>query len=293
MRVLVVRVQVWVVRLLLRLLLLRLPRVVLLALLLRVLVRSLDNDLLNCGHFVKRSDFAALSHWTAFLLTLFRRSHILSSSSSAGHIPPELFCPLLGSGLRTPSSMMPFSAVIECDDGEQDALVVLDALPSGGGSSASVGPELFIHRMVEDTPSSTHQCELTCVALNNNRLTGPIPSQIGLATKLQELHLSSNSLSGDIPTELNRCTLLRELTLTENEQLTGVVPKEVLMVLTECDWFSEFQLPIQRSNSSGRRRGGNVVILNSPSLDMSGSGRRDGTGSRSYYRCYGCDYCCS
>ncbi|XP_059432551.1 leucine-rich repeat receptor-like serine/threonine-protein kinase RGI4 [Corylus avellana] len=57
-------------------------------------------------------------------------------------------------------------------------------------------------------------------------LSGSIPSEIGLLTKLQYLYLSENQLSGPIPVELGKLTQLQALQLASNE-LSGEIPLEI------------------------------------------------------------------
>jgi hypothetical protein len=57
----------------------------------------------------------------------------------------------------------------------------------------------------------------------NNRLSGPIPSELGQATALKELLLSNNTLTGTIPSELYRLSQLIMLFLSYNPDLTGTL----------------------------------------------------------------------
>jgi len=50
-------------------------------------------------------------------------------------------------------------------------------------------------------------------ATGHNQLTGNIPSELGLLSNLQELHLEGNQLSGNIPSELGLLTSLEMLHL--------------------------------------------------------------------------------
>ena len=61
---------------------------------------------------------------------------------------------------------------------------------------------------------------LTALTLQNNRLTGPIPSQLGNVSNLERLYLSNNRLSGPMPSEMARLTNLTRLYLGGN-RLTG------------------------------------------------------------------------
>ena len=62
--------------------------------------------------------------------------------------------------------------------------------------------------------------------LQHNRLTGPIPAELGQLDQLNTLYLQHNQLTGEIPTELGQLSQLRELHLQHN-QLTGAIPAEL------------------------------------------------------------------
>eukprot|EP00986_Skeletonema_menzelii_P008781 scaffold3803_cov151-Skeletonema_menzelii.AAC.8 len=62
--------------------------------------------------------------------------------------------------------------------------------------------------------------------LNNNQLTGTIPSEIGLMENLKQLKLYENQLTGTIPSEIGSMENLEELWLNNN-QLTGTIPSEI------------------------------------------------------------------
>ena len=59
--------------------------------------------------------------------------------------------------------------------------------------------------------------------LSANNLSGPIPSELGNLTALEELDLGPNDLSGPIPSELGNLTALRYLYLYGNA-LSGPIP---------------------------------------------------------------------
>ena len=70
----------------------------------------------------------------------------------------------------------------------------------------------------------------------SNKLTGPIPPELGLLTQLRRLILSDNDLTGPIPPELGRLTQLQELNISSaaatifagvRGQLTGPIPPEL------------------------------------------------------------------
>jgi Leucine-rich repeat (LRR) protein len=72
---------------------------------------------------------------------------------------------------------------------------------------------------------------LNTLALDDNNLTGGIPSSLGNALQLDSLNLSNNQLSGDIPAELANAgrvtddlSLLGALQLSGNADLSGELP---------------------------------------------------------------------
>ena len=62
--------------------------------------------------------------------------------------------------------------------------------------------------------------------LNNNNLSGTIPSTLGKLSALTQLYLSNNNLSGEIPAELGNLSKLRRLYLNNNN-LSGPLPPEL------------------------------------------------------------------
>ena len=65
--------------------------------------------------------------------------------------------------------------------------------------------------------------KVTGLDLNQNNLTGMIPTELGNLTNLENLNLTGNQLSGAIPTELGNLTNLENLNLSFN-QLSGEIP---------------------------------------------------------------------
>ncbi|KAL4195799.1 hypothetical protein AMTRI_Chr04g180140 [Amborella trichopoda] len=62
--------------------------------------------------------------------------------------------------------------------------------------------------------------------LNDNQLTGQIPSELGKLTELFDLNLANNYLEGPIPENLSSCVNLNSLNLSMNN-LKGVIPIEL------------------------------------------------------------------
>ncbi|GKV31577.1 hypothetical protein SLEP1_g40255 [Rubroshorea leprosula] len=64
---------------------------------------------------------------------------------------------------------------------------------------------------------------LVHVLFDSNKLTGPIPSTLGLVQSLQVIRFDNNSLSGSVPSNLSNLTSLQELYLSNNK-LNGSLP---------------------------------------------------------------------
>ena len=62
--------------------------------------------------------------------------------------------------------------------------------------------------------------------LEENDLTGPLPSEVGTLKGLRVLDVAANDLSGAIPTTIGVLTSLQQFILSEN-QISGNIPKEV------------------------------------------------------------------
>ncbi|KAI3509120.1 hypothetical protein L1887_24146 [Cichorium endivia] len=78
--------------------------------------------------------------------------------------------------------------------------------------SGDIRSELFSSNMI-----------LVHVIFNNNRLSGTIPSSIGLVGTLEAIRLDSNSLNGAVPQSITNLTSVRTLYLSNNN-LNGPVP---------------------------------------------------------------------
>ena len=93
--------------------------------------------------------------------------------------------------------------------------------------SQTIIPEAQEHFLTPSAHRDTHI--FGGLGLNNNQLSGPIPSQLGNLANLEELFLDINQLSGSIPSELGNLANLEFLILDIN-QLSGCVPAALLNV---------------------------------------------------------------
>lgn len=64
---------------------------------------------------------------------------------------------------------------------------------------------------------------LTVIKLDDNNLTGEIPSSMGSLNNLQSLHLRNNTLSGEMPLSLRNCAMLKVIDLSLNK-FVGRIP---------------------------------------------------------------------
>jgi hypothetical protein len=62
--------------------------------------------------------------------------------------------------------------------------------------------------------------------LSYNSLSGPLPSEVGTMTNLNELILSGNQLSGQIPSSIGNCIVLQKLLLDKNS-FEGSIPQSL------------------------------------------------------------------
>ncbi|GLU15105.1 hypothetical protein SLE2022_316300 [Rubroshorea leprosula] len=72
-------------------------------------------------------------------------------------------------------------------------------------------------------PSEWGSMQLVNISLLGNRLTGPIPKEIGNISTLIELNVEINQLSGALPSELGNLASIERLLLTSNN-FTGELP---------------------------------------------------------------------
>jgi Leucine-rich repeat (LRR) protein len=78
------------------------------------------------------------------------------------------------------------------------------------------------------------QEQLVDLHMENNDLTGTIPSELGQLTQLETLFLHENALTGTIPSWLGQLSLLKQLQLHSNK-LVGSMPSEICELRKQHD----------------------------------------------------------
>lgn len=104
--------------------------------------------------------------------------------------------------------------------------------------------------------------------LQNNRISGDIPAEIGKLTNLKALDLSGDQFVGEIPTSLGQLTLLNYLRLDRNN-LSGQIPVEVAKLpgLTFLDLSSNnLSGPVPKIYAHDYSLAGNRFLCNSSIL---------------------------
>ncbi|CAB9496812.1 Di-glucose binding within endoplasmic reticulum [Seminavis robusta] len=87
------------------------------------------------------------------------------------------------------------------------------------------------------------------IALLDNQLTGPLPTELGLLTDLQAMWFGSNIFTGTIPIELGQLSLLVDIGLDEL-MFSGTIPTE-LAVLTGMSTVTLQTLQLDYSGLTG------------------------------------------
>ena len=108
------------------------------------------------------------------------------------------------------------------------AVTICEHMPSFCDGTYS-GTEIRVSSGVNGTlPTElfTDSGQLESLELTENSLSGTIPTEIGLLTKLWMLNLQRNMLSGTIPTEIGKLTRVSSVYLERNS-LAGTLPTEI------------------------------------------------------------------
>jgi len=108
--------------------------------------------------------------------------------------------------------------------------VFIGPLPAFAGPDGQLS-RLFLYDNLfsgsfENIFTTTKADTLVALEVENNALTGTIPSTIGLFQRLVSLWVHTNILSGTVPTEIGHLTALVFTFLYDN-LLTGMIPSEV------------------------------------------------------------------
>ncbi|KZV31453.1 putative LRR receptor-like serine/threonine-protein kinase [Dorcoceras hygrometricum] len=128
-------------------------------------------------------------------------------------------------------------------------------------------------------PDMSNLVNLKILHLENNKLTGPLPSYLGSLPHLQQLHVQNNSLSGEIPTTLLRANLtfnyqgnphLRRVTKTHSKVVlatsVGVLASLFVLSIASIILVRSFRT---RITSTRKDKGSSWYKSNKPLTDYS------------------------
>ncbi|KFK35731.1 hypothetical protein AALP_AA4G029300 [Arabis alpina] len=104
---------------------------------------------------------------------------------------------------------------------------------------------LLGNRLTGPIPKEIGNIEtLTSLVLEANQLSGELPSELGTLPNIQQIILSSNNFNGKIPTTFSKLTTLRDFRVSDNP-LTGSIPNFIQ------NWTKLERLFIQASGLVG------------------------------------------
>ena len=118
------------------------------------------------------------------------------------------------------------------------------------GNNTILALDLRENKLSGTLPRNIFHSLTSLVSLNLglNNITGTIPSQLGLLSKLRFLDLHQNALSGSLPTTLSKCRGLEWIDLSAN-RLEGSLPAQIgeLQALQYC-FLGRNRLDVKPSN---------------------------------------------
>jgi len=124
---------------------------------------------------------------------------------------------------------------------EQDQLTVIKVDLSGNAFSGEIPIEFLRRELSDNNTAATWSDYLQELLLNDNSLSGKIPTGLRYMKMLKVLRLDSNDLVGSLPVELAQLLSLLELNVSNN-YLEGTLSSELgqLQNLTNFDISSNF-----------------------------------------------------
>lgn len=141
-------------------------------------------------------------------------------------------------------ALLSVSAFAQVPQAEKDALIALYNSTGGANWTKRTGWDVTNPSSVVTSWNATTQTgwygvtvtngRVSTIALGNNKLVGPLPTQIGDFGMLKVLHLHGNELSGSIPDQIGNLPALTTLYLFTNK-LTGTIPATLGNVSTLSD----------------------------------------------------------
>ena len=96
---------------------------------------------------------------------------------------------------------------------------------------------------------------MSWLLVDQNKLTGSIPSELGLLSNLTHIYFDKNNMDGALPSEMGMLTLMEELQI-HNNAFRGPIPSELglmakgLRILYLQHNVSQLRVPIKKYISS-------------------------------------------
>ncbi|XP_052177866.1 probable leucine-rich repeat receptor-like serine/threonine-protein kinase At3g14840 isoform X2 [Diospyros lotus] len=97
-------------------------------------------------------------------------------------------------------------------------------IPLEWGTTQLINISLIVNRLTGPIPKELGNIStLANLTVEFNQLSGLIPPEIGDLSRLEKLHLSSNNFTGELPETLSKLTNLKDIRLSDNH-FTGKIP---------------------------------------------------------------------
>lgn len=113
-------------------------------------------------------------------------------------------------------------------------------------------------------------CNLRGLGLQNNDLSGGLPTSLTMLSELQTLNLGYNRINGTLPTTLGNLTAFRVLELTNN-QLTGPIPSDLCAEDGSSPLTDLFLGSNMLTGSLNISQCQNIILIDAANNQLSGS----------------------
>ncbi|XP_052177868.1 probable leucine-rich repeat receptor-like serine/threonine-protein kinase At3g14840 [Diospyros lotus] len=136
-------------------------------------------------------------------------------------------------------------------------------IPLEWGTTQLINISLIVNRLTGPIPKELGNIStLAKLTVEFNQLSGLIPPEIGNLSLLNTLHLSSNNFTGELPETLSKLTNLKEIRLSDN-YFTGKIPDFIQ------SWTNLDQLVMHASGLEGPIPSGIRLLIKITDLRIS------------------------